>query len=719
MKKNYKRRKQFNNAVKEDDYDVEEDDGSNVPILHDQDSEFGRPIRNDNNFFRPTVIEEDNTDVRPMEFNSTPLCQSESVSDPDIDYDYDSLDYLFDSDFDESDNEFDQDCIGDNICNWYYRNPSIPKSAVNDLLKVLQPHLPVLPLTFDTLLRNQNHNMYNANPHTVLSNTGEYVYFGISTTILQCFSNSNVIFKDDHMLNCNGLLLKFNLDGINMFKSSNTTVWTTVLQIPCFTDHPMLVGIYVGSEKPSHQLLLEPIVNELNSIIRDNKLKIGNIDYTVDKVLFVCDAPARAMLKLIKGHTGYFACERCEVEGTLQPNGTVVFDEFDAALRTDQSFRQKTNEEHHHGSSLIETLPVNMISCFVLDCMHLVYLGVMRRLLYYWLQNGPLSCRISGNSQKYIDANFLILSRWLPCEFSRRPRPLSEIKKFKATEFSTILKYTGIVAFMNVIDQNIFKNFLLFHVGITILTSKQFCLKHNDFAQACIVEFLNNSKLQYGSKFFSYNVHSLFHLVDDVKTNLVSLNSMSAYPFENFFIKLKKCIKSPYLPVKQVIKRVEEGFFSKTLLFTHKNDTPFVLSVKTFIYPKYLPLILSCHELYKSISFSNFKLHSKLSDAFFSDTNNNICQFLYVSSTPSEPTIVAYILPKIGFQDLYTYPCRSSLFNIFQFTGDFFNELHNKSDVKLIPCKLISTKFVCIPLPEVDNAYCFVPMNNDSICEHC
>jgi len=34
-----------------------------------------------------------------MEFNSTLLCQL--VADLDIHYDYDSLDYLFDSDFDE------------------------------------------------------------------------------------------------------------------------------------------------------------------------------------------------------------------------------------------------------------------------------------------------------------------------------------------------------------------------------------------------------------------------------------------------------------------------------------------------------------------------------------------------------------------------------------------------------------------------------------------
>ena len=31
--------------------------------------------------------------------------------------------------------------------------------------------------------------------------------------------------------------------------------------------------------------------------------------------MFICDTPARAFLKCVKSHTGYFSCDHCEVEG--------------------------------------------------------------------------------------------------------------------------------------------------------------------------------------------------------------------------------------------------------------------------------------------------------------------------------------------------------------------------------------------------------------------
>ena len=32
---------------------------------------------------------------------------------------------------------------------------------------------------------------------------------------------------------------------------------------------------------------------------------------------FACDTPARAYVKNIKGHSGYFGCEKCSQEGNI------------------------------------------------------------------------------------------------------------------------------------------------------------------------------------------------------------------------------------------------------------------------------------------------------------------------------------------------------------------------------------------------------------------
>ena len=72
---------------------------------------------------------------------------------------------------------------------------------------------------------------------------------------------------------------------------------------------------------------------DLNAYLRDfcdeaEILKLNGMDcngvlYSVLIWLFVCDAPARAFLKCIKGHQGYHACERRVVVGEYQ--GRVVF----------------------------------------------------------------------------------------------------------------------------------------------------------------------------------------------------------------------------------------------------------------------------------------------------------------------------------------------------------------------------------------------------------
>lgn len=51
----------------------------------------------------------------------------------------------------------------------------------------------------------------------------------------------------------------------------------------------------------------------------------------------ICDTPQRADCKGVKGHTGFNACERCEVKGK-SVGGTTCFPELDGAERTDETW---------------------------------------------------------------------------------------------------------------------------------------------------------------------------------------------------------------------------------------------------------------------------------------------------------------------------------------------------------------------------------------------
>ena len=56
-----------------------------------------------------------------------------------------------------------------------------------------------------------------------------------------------------------------------------------------------------------------------------------------DKIYFVkikalvCDAPARQFVKCIKGHSGYYSCERCEIQGNWEQG--MYFVETDSTIR--------------------------------------------------------------------------------------------------------------------------------------------------------------------------------------------------------------------------------------------------------------------------------------------------------------------------------------------------------------------------------------------------
>lgn len=114
---------------------------------------------------------------------------------------------------------------------------------------------------------------------------------------------------------------------------------------------------------------------------------------------FVCDTPARAFLKCTVGHKSKYACERCTVDGgSLE--GRTIYESVDAAERTNASFRNQTQPLHHKGvSPLLRIMPsLNMIFIFVLDSMHLLYQGIIKKLLDYWFEKGASRLNVSDRS---------------------------------------------------------------------------------------------------------------------------------------------------------------------------------------------------------------------------------------------------------------------------------------------------------------------------------
>ncbi|XP_073729979.1 uncharacterized protein [Misgurnus anguillicaudatus] len=456
----------------------------------------------------------------------------------------------------ESELEDDPTSLEDDLATWATEH-KITHVALNSLLNTLRKHKLNLPKDSRTLLG------------TVRSNTeiqekagGKYYHFGVLKSIAGVLRQNTDILERINILE-----LQVNIDGLPLYKSSATQFWPILGTVQnLVNEEPVTIGLFCGTCKPtSLDEYLQDFISEINELA--NGFEFEGVKLQLQLSSMVCDAPARAFLKNVKGHTGYHGCEKCTQEGLYLEN-RVTFPRNDMPLRTDESFRNKTDPDHHHGTSPLEQTSLDMVSGFPLDYMHLVCLGITRRLLHLWLKLGPLSCRLSGFQINTTTERFINARRSVPIEFARKPRSLKEIDRWKATEFRQFLLYTGPVMMKDILRTEVYNNFMLLFVGIFILSNNSLIEDYCDYANDILALFVTHFGQLYGPQFLSYNAHCLVHLADDAKQHGV-LENFSAFKYENHLNKLKRLLRKPTCPLSQIVRRFSE--MQRSVRDTHKN----------------------------------------------------------------------------------------------------------------------------------------------------
>ncbi len=197
-----------------------------------------------------------------------------------------------------------------------------------------------------------------------------------------------------------------------------------------------------------------------------------------------------------------------------------------------------------------------MVSQFPLDYMHLVLLGVMRKLILTWMK-GPLKVRIGIRCVNDISNRLLAYKVYCPTELARKPRSLSEISHWKATEFRSFLCYTGAVACRGVLHDDVYKNFLLLVCGMRILLNAELCRNRHAFADQLLKAFVQHACKLYGKEIMTYNMHCIIHLAAEGQL-FGNLDNISSFPFENYLYQLKKLSRKPGATLQQVVHRTVE-----------------------------------------------------------------------------------------------------------------------------------------------------------------
>jgi hypothetical protein len=482
-------------------------------------------------------------------------CIDSEVDEPSFDNESDSSAYFAKSrNFSSSESDDNSECITDSIkddlADWAVQY-GIAHVAITALLSILRKMYPSLPKDSRSLVNRSNYTCLVTEEIA----GGSYCHFGIENGVVPVIS-------EWQLQNTEPVQLHINIDGLPVFRSTNDQFWPILGHLSnCRTSNPFVIGIFHGKSKPNDLIsYLKQFIAEFQKL-QETGIVCNGKRFDIELSAVVCDTPARAFVKRVKGHSGYFGCDKCEQEGDYI-NGRVVFPETDSILRSDASFRSQLNEEHHLGPSPFCELPIDMIAVFPLDYMHLVCLGVMRKLLHIWTK-GPVQtgARLGRQSVNKLSEALLVLKAQVPIDFGRKPRSLNELERWKATELRQFLLYTGMICLRGVVAEAVYNNFLLLSASMYILLSPCLCQKYSDYAGELLKAFVSHFGKLYGVHFMSYNVHATIHLAQEVKVH-GALDNVSSFIFENHLRKLKKLIRKPHAPLQQVARRLCEGQLS-------------------------------------------------------------------------------------------------------------------------------------------------------------
>lgn len=538
---------------------------------------------------------------------------------------------------------------------------------IDELLQILRRRvLPDLPKSTKTLLKCDNKYNNHIEPMKVSDGTdGEFIYIGmedhLKTTVNPKLHDSDT------------LELIFNIDGFSPFKSSPAVIWPILCKVYTKIDvyEPFTVAVYAGNGKPenSHDYL-EKFVIEINKLLSQG-VTINNKKYHVKIKFFVCDMPARAFVKKIVGHTGFSACERCEVLGEKK-DGVTVFLALDAKKRTGDDFRYFADPAHHdNGASMLREIKpeIDLVKLFILDPMHLLYLGCIKRMMESLLSQSNLKIRLSPTLKKELIRRTKLIYKDIPDEHPRKMRDTTHWAKYKAVEDRFMANYAAIVVFKKLLPNDIYEHFLRFSIACRLLSCKN-AQNNLDKARQHFRTFVEKAPGLYGSRFVSLNVHNLIHICDDVKSTGCDLNEISSFSFESYLGSFGRVMRSPQHLVKQYCRRLEEKEkFAKEEVVAPVDFLILRKQKRSIIKLKYSGWILS-------VAHPN-------STVFLEDKSiAEICQF-----HEKDNKILVEIRKYLKREPIFESPCDSSTVDIWEVSRLSISSI-------IVPLENIKGKFV-------------------------
>lgn len=399
-------------------------------------------------------------------------------------------------------------------------------------------------------------------------------------------------------------------------------------------------------------------------------------------------------------------CQKCSTIGVWSSvSHTTCFPEFNAPGRTDFSFRNRLDPDHHKEKSVLEDLMdvegkplLDMIKQFpTSDTLHLLHEGAIKKCVMMW-KNGTREKKQKKWSKEVIaslNRNILELNRELPSDIHRKIRIFEYVSYFKATEFRALLLYVGMVIFKDVLSETEYTHFMYLCTSARFLSCQTYVAnaEFKSNAKKYLSDYCKYFVIIYGASAVVSNIHYISHIFEDVD-QFGSLETISTYPFENFLREIKMNVQASNTTLEQISRRLVEVVGTDK----HQVDLERRKYEKASWVPELKYVIKEPAFKFIRLSPNVFLSVRKTGDKWFLTKFNDIVSMKYATRLGDSYFIRGQpIGQKTNF---FTLPFSSHITNIYLSDGKLLNEKtykHDQVKAKLV-CLSYQDKFVFIPL---------------------
>lgn len=186
---------------------------------------------------------------------------------------------------------------------WALESGLLSMRKLDLLLIKLKPLFPNIPLSYKTLLNTPSNIQ-------IIKINGDQLWYKSITT------NLNSMNLENYLKIHRKIVIDVNSDGLPLFKSSREHFWPLFGRLVDTNNQPFVISLtlFQSAVVPELHQFLQYFVKKVH-YFQENGYTYNEQRFEFGINNFICDAPARSLLKGIVEHGAYFACEKCTIKG--------------------------------------------------------------------------------------------------------------------------------------------------------------------------------------------------------------------------------------------------------------------------------------------------------------------------------------------------------------------------------------------------------------------